>query len=233
MTPIVLPLLLMIIIIVGLVVFNNRTTKKPLTYQKSRWIFIGYILILIIGIAFAPLLPTTNAKQPNNSEFDDFYILSQSQYTELLDGGFTDIYQDNVDETWSFTYSRDSLFLDAVNFDGIVLIERTKDLQDKIEVNFIKDYAVMEVGAVMIDISEYQPDMTADLNTDVLLLQGPANEREVRLALTEPEFTISQFLDNKVGEGYSYSGSHFFYIRVPQELHVSYSDYLLVDFVKN
>lgn len=223
-----LPLLILVVIIGGGILVNRNVSKKPLMYQKSKWIFIGYVLLLVIASMFTFLLPTPDAtivKEEGNVDLSvdgHLYDMAQS-------GRFSEIAQEDIRKSWKFPFEDNSLSLDSPYNDISYLIEKTTDLDGKIEVYFLSGGQVVQVGNAVVDVSDYIPIVSIEINADALQFRYPIKNQEIAITYFEPAFPM-QLMD-QIDDGFSYAGSHFFYIRVPKDVEINYSEFLPVHFV--
>ncbi|WP_042144496.1 hypothetical protein [Paucisalibacillus sp. EB02] len=228
----ILPLIFIMIIILWLVAVNKRLTRKSLTLRQSKLIFVGYISFLLIATVFSLFLPSSEAKLIKNLTLRE--DMTDNLFMKAQQGGFSSIDQQRISQSWEFPYTGDSLTLSSDYYDEGILIERTNELKGKIEVYFIKDWQALGVNSVSMDVSEYTPDMDVEMTSDTLMVVSPEEELIIELAFSELAFPMKQMIgESQFGHGYSSSGSRFFYIRVPQDLQIEFSEYLYVDYVNN
>jgi hypothetical protein len=226
-----LPIIILIAIIVSIIFLNKRLQKSPLTYNKSKWVVIGYIIFLAVTAVIATLLPNTEAKVIVEDLERDW---SNSLYQRAHKGEFASFGEEEITDKWEFPYTNETITLDANLYEESILVEKTSQLNGKIEVYFIEDWQVMEINSITLDISDYIPAFGVGLEEDRLVFKGFSEDRKILIAYEEPEFTMRQFMrDYESESGYSYSGSRFLYIRVPESLKVEYNSNLIVDFVEN
>ena len=222
-----LPILFIIGIITFFILLNKRYKTKPVTFDKAKWIIIGYVSILFISTLFSSLLPKSEAVVVDQN-FENHW--QNSLYQKALDGNFSTFGATDISESWEFPLTSNTLSLESFNYEEPFLIERTNDLVDKVELYFIADWQVMEVNSIAIDISEYIPDVNIELEQNSLQVKG--DRTLIQLGYAEPNFTVVQFL-KEYESGFGYSGSRFFYIRIPENVTVDNTYALPIEEVKN
>lgn len=224
--------LLPILIVIGLIIFfvllNKRFKMKPVTFQKSKWIIIGYVSILLVAAICSLFLPSTKAKVVDNNIDEDW---ENSYYQQALNGNFSSIDSKGIKKSWEFPLTGNTLSFHLSNYEQAFIIERNSDLQDKVEVYYIENWHVMEVGSVKVDISDFIPEVDITVEQNVLRVIGTGTAN-VKMAYTDPDFTMIQFL-SEYDSGFGYAGSSFFYVRVPENLNIENAEEILAEEINN
>ncbi|SRR5690606_15206893 len=223
---------IILIIIFWFIAMNKRLTQKSLTTKKLKLIFIGYISILILGTVSAFFLPSSEANMMEG--LDPSGDMTDNLFMKAEQGEFSSIDKQRIADSWEYSYTGEKLTLSSDSYEEGILIERTDELKEAIEVFYIKDWQALGVNAAYMDVSEYTPDMGVELISDTLEFVSPEEEIIIELAFNELGFPMKQMIgESQFGNGYSSSGSRFFYIRVPEDLQIEFSEYLYVDYVNN
>ncbi|WP_036689258.1 hypothetical protein [Paucisalibacillus globulus] len=226
------PLLIIIIIILWFVTLKKRLTRKSLTLRQSTLIFIVYVTILLITTVVSLFLPSSEAniiEDPHQSE-----EWNGGLYMKAMQGEFSSIATSKISRSWEIPYTGDVITLASDYYDEGILVEKTDELNGQIEVYYIKDWQTLGVNSVSMDVSEYTPDMDVEMTSNTLQFVSPEKESTIHLAFNDLAFPMKQLIgESQFGNGFGSSGSSFFYIRVPRNLNVEFSDYMYIDYVEN
>jgi hypothetical protein len=229
----ILPLLVLAGIIIGIVLLNKRLTRKPLTYQKSKWIIIGYVTVLLVAAGFSFLLPTSEAKLVKESI--DEHAWENDLYYRAFTGDFSSLPAETITKSWEFPFSEETLDLEGLNYADAVLIEKNSNSNGIIEVFYVKGNHVMQVNTAAIAFTDYLPDVDVEIESNILRIISPVQKSEITLSYSDPAFTAKQFI-METGENdnqFSATSSRFVYIRIPADVKVEVSGNLYVEYVGN
>ncbi|MEH7010826.1 hypothetical protein V7087_08385 [Neobacillus niacini] len=219
--PILIVLIIAIAIIGILVKLSKNSSKKNFfSGNRIRWIFVGYISILIICTGLSPLLPkgdiTYKKVDVNQLERD-----SSELYEAAIQGNIENVDSEYILKTWNLEYSEKQLNIAVTNDDflsAVIIVERKNDNDGKIEAAFYKTGSSINNMA----ISELDKPLRMEMGKNTLRLENP-EKLILEFSQFQHAFPINQF----TGKGdFSdsnnfYEGTSILYLKIPKDLELN------------
>ncbi len=219
-----------IIFVVSTIIKKISKKASSFNVKTIRWIFIGYITILVTSTIFLLVFPigeedkTVSIAEAREIE-DNFYNATREGNLEKMDGLLT------IDE-WTFSFEEPTLHLNLNQGDqsSMRIWVKHKDTNDgNVDIfHYSTPYFTMGV-----DVTHLVRSPQLEMKNGTLEIGSTWGE-PVRMAKFHKEFTITQF----TGEGMFYDGhlsrvgTNALYIKVPANVEISAADYIHIDYVR-
>ncbi len=217
-----LPIMIILFIVVGLF-FLQRFSH----HRGVRFLFSGYLIILLISLITFYLLPDNRLSKinPFTSSINDDVEINKF-YEKAIRGQIEQLEDVKVREKWEFEISGDQLKVsEPEEFYTTYLFERKEENDHKVE---IFHYA----SESLVDLLELKDkhNFTISLEDNVLRMKGP-DPIQIKIAAFKKDFVINQFSSSKSNDNYLNSfghleGNQVIYIRVPKDIEISSPHYI-------
>lgn len=188
-------LIVFFLLSVGSIILMRYIGRK-MHYKKLRWIFGGYIAILLVSLAVINILPEGDFLKEETAKQNDQWMTDreyQDFYNAAGEGRLDQIKSAHKNKEWSFEYTGEQLNIVTVteqreNFD-IRVVVKNKDIDD----NIIE--AASYVGKSIMNGIEYTdkikpPEVVLEGNQLNIIKPG---RLEIKLAGFYRDLTIRQF----------------------------------------
>ncbi|CAH2715801.1 hypothetical protein BACCIP111895_02985 [Neobacillus rhizosphaerae] len=236
-----IPLLIIVIIVIGILVFSTRTRNKMVhkkgkfSYsQRVYWLLSGYVVILLICLilnAVQPVKIMDGLKKVNTADLERE---SLNLYDAAVEGSINQEGSKFLRKKWNFNYQGQQLNLAVIqdeNIDAMVVVEKKNNNDGKIEAEFYQTRSSYNG----MDITELANLPGMELAGDQLTLLNPKRS-EIKFSQFGNTFNIKQF----TGEPSLFSehhsefsgGQRIIYLRIPKDLELNYPENLNLQFVE-
>lgn len=228
----ILPLLIILIIIIAIVILSKRNGSKNTFFgKKIRWIFGGYLAILVICAGLSPLLPT-NGKTYKTINVKHLDNESMKLYETVLKGNIDKVDSKFIKKTWNLDYQDEQLAITTPNEEFIetsIIVERKTVNDGEIEAVYYKSGSSVNG----MDISDLEKSLQLKIEKNTVRIENP--ERLTReFTQFQQAFPINQFT-GKGGFSHSnnfYEGNSILYLKVPKDLKINAPSELNVQYVE-
>lgn len=210
-----LPIVLLLVIITIVFVISNVWKKYVGGYRRGiKWLFALYIMTLLIAACISYILPIEKPiKEEKVENVPYIYDYIESGRKDEIDPRF-------IRRQWEYSLAEEELQIYAPenNFNGTtILVERTDDLKDKVEVTFYQTPTYM-YGKRMTDQAPL-PIIKQEKN--VLYMMKPeevsVEENTFKREFPFNQFTGEEFMSN--GADISY-GQDLLFVRIDHSIKV-------------
>lgn len=235
----IIPILIVVVIVFAIVAFMSRIMKGTANRQgkyvyshRIRWVFSGYVAILLICVGIDALLPSNeipDRKIVNNQDLE-------KERLDLVDfaakGRIDQVDSKYIDKKWNLDYPDHQLDIAVKNdefFSEQIVVERKKTNDNKIEAIYYKSRSSMND----MDITELINTPSLELGGNRLTLIKP---EKVMLKFTQFQnaFTVTQFT-GEIGINHStsfFEGQSMLYLKIPKDLELADKSNLNINFVE-
>lgn len=215
-------LIILVIVIIFLAIFMKRTLNRRGKYVYShrvRWIFGGYLAILLICAGMDMVLPIKGRTDMKMVHTEDLEKESLALYNDALAGRIDQVDHSFIAKKWSFDFHERKLNLEVVNdqfLDIQILVERKKTNDDKVEAVFYKTRS-----------SVNDMDTTKLINPPQIKLEGNGialmspNKSKIDFSRFQNVFTVTQFTGGDSLYSHHtdfFQGQKLLYLRIPKDL---------------
>ncbi|OIJ11634.1 hypothetical protein BKP35_11900 [Anaerobacillus arseniciselenatis] len=222
--------ILAIIFVVSSII--KKVSQKAASFNATtiKWIFIGYITILVAATIFLFVVPIgVEEKNVSINEArqieENFYNATHEGNLEKIEGLLT------IDE-WEFSFEEPVLHLNLNQGDqsSMRILVKNKDTNDG-NVNIV--HYSTPYFTLGVDVTHVVRSPQLEMINGTLEIGSTWGE-PVRMAKFHKEFTITQF----TGEGMFYDGhlsrvgTNALYIKVPANVEISAADYVHIEYVR-
>jgi hypothetical protein len=218
--PIVIVVIMVIAITSLLVNLTKRSSKVLLSGSRIRWMFVGYLSILLIFSGLSPLLPegeiTYQKVDINQLESD-----SNELYEAAIQGKIENVDSKYIVKTRKFDYPEKQLNIAVVNEDFLsasIFVERKTTNDGKIEALHYQTGSGLNEMA----LSDLMQPLGINIDKNTLLLENP-EKLKLEFSQFQQAFPINQF----TGKGdFSdinnfYDGTSILYLKIPKDLELN------------
>ena len=228
----VIPLLIILIIIIAIVRLWKSTGRKNTFFGKRiRWIFGGYLAILVICAGLSPLLPT-DEKIYKAIDVNDLDHEGTELYEAALAGNIDKVDSNYIKKTWNLDYQDEQLAITTPNEEFIetsIIIERKTVNDGEIEAVYYKSGSSVNG----MDISDLEKPLRMKIEKNTMRIENP-EKLTLEFTQFQQAFPINQFT-GKGGFSHShnfYEGASILYLKVPKDLKINAPSELNVQYVE-
>jgi hypothetical protein len=200
--------------------------------KRVRWIFAGYIAILVICAGLSPWLPTDGK---SNNQTIDLNVLEHADtelYEAALAGNIDKVDSNYIKKTWNLNYQGQQLTLTTPMEEFIntsIMVKRKTVNDGEIEAVYYKSGSSVNG----MDISDLEKPLRMDIKNNTMRIEDP-EKLTLEFSQFQQAFPINQF----TGKGsFSHSnnfylGTSILYLKVPKDLELNSSSELNVQFIE-
>src|SRR3954451_23121798 len=168
----ILPLLIIIIIIIAIVRLSKRSGRKNTFFGKQiRWIFGGYLAILVICAGLSPLLPT-DEKIYKGTDVNNLDHAGIELYEAALAGKIDKVDNKYIKKTWNLDYQDEQLAITTPNEEFIetsIIVERKTMNDGEIEAVYYKSGSSVNG----MDISDLEKPLQMKIEKNTMRIENP------------------------------------------------------------
>ncbi|MEH7493904.1 hypothetical protein [Neobacillus niacini] len=218
--PIVIVVIMVIAITSLLVNLTKRSSKVLFSGSRIRWMFVGYLSILLVCTGLSPMLPkgeiTYQKVDVNQLERD-----SNELYEAAIQGNIENVDSKYFVKTRNFDYTEKQLNIAVVNEDFLsasIFVERKTTNDGKIEALHYQTGS----GLNEMSISDLMQPLGINIDKNTLMLENP-EKIKLEFSQFQQAFPINQF----TGKGdFSdtnnfYGGTSILYLKIPKDLELN------------
>ena len=218
--PIVIVVIMVIAITSLLVNLTKRSSKVLFSGSRIRWMFVGYLSILLVCTGLSPMLPkgeiTYQKVDVNQLERD-----SNELYEAAIQGNIENVDSKYFVKTRNFDYTEKQLNIAVVNEDFLsasIFVERKTTNDGKIEALHYQTGS----GLNEMSISDLMQPLGINIDKNTLMLENP-EKTKLEFSQFQQAFPINQF----TGKGdFSdtnnfYGGTSILYLKIPKDLELN------------
>jgi hypothetical protein len=229
-------IILVIVIVAFLTIFMKRTFNRRGKYVYShrvRWIFCGYLAILLICAGMDTVLPVKGRADMKMVHTEDLEKESLALYNDAKAGRIDKVDPSLIAKKWSFDFHERELNLAVANdefLDIQIFVERKKMNDDKIEAVFYQTRSSMND----MDITKLINPPLIKLGGNGIMLINP-NKSKIDFSRFQNIFTVTQFTGgSSFFEHHSdfFEGQRILYLRIPKDLELLNKTDLNLQFVE-
>ncbi|SDN26221.1 hypothetical protein [Bacillus sp. OK048] len=228
----ILPLIIILIIIIAIVRQSKSSGRKNTFFGKQiRWVFGGYLAILVICAGLSPLLPT-DEKIYKAIDVKDLDHAGIELYDAALAGNIDKVDSNYIKKTWNLDYQDQQLAITAANEEYIetsIIVERKTVNNGEIEAVYYKSRSSVNG----MDISDLEKPLQMKIEKNTMRLENP-EKLTLEFTQFQQAFPINQFTGKR---GFSdsnsiYEGNSVLYLKVPKDLKINAPSELNVQYVE-
>lgn len=213
--------LVVLVGIAGILIWGIKGMQQSFLKNKRyvKMLLMGYGILLIASVFVYEVLPT-NDKEPDFSRSSEDWLDKEVGRIDdaIFNGRTEEVDPRFIMKEWKWKYSGKELGVEEQDwFDGMVIVERKDDNDGIIDGTY---YANSVVGGIDLT-NEYQP-REVTLEKQTLYLKGQWEEKEMKFAIFEKEFVITQFTGERKG-GMNFGGFmeiNYLYLKIPKDLKI-------------
>jgi hypothetical protein len=229
--PIVIVVIMVIAITSLLINLTKRSSKVVFSGNRIRWIFVGYLSILLLCTGLSPLLPKEGISYKeidvNQLERD-----SNELYEAAIQGNIENVDSEYILKTRNFDYTENQLNIAVVNEDFLsasIIVERKTTNDGKIEALHYQTGSGLNEMA----ISDLMQPLKINIDKNTLRLENP---EKLKLEFTQFQhaFPINQFTGKSDFSDLNnfYNGTSILYLRIPNDLELNTTYEIDLQYVK-
>lgn len=229
--PIVIVVIIIFTITSLLINLTKRSSKVLFSGNRIRWIFVGYLSILLLCSGLSPLLPKGEISYQkvdvNQLERD-----SNELYKAAIQGKIENVDSKYIVKTRKFDYSEKQLNIAVVNEDFLsasIFVERKTTNDGKIEALHYQTGS----GLNQMTISDLMQPLKINIDKNTLILENP-EKLKLEFSQFQQAFPINQF----TGKGdFSdmnnfYDGTSILYLKIPKDLELTTTNEIALEYVE-
>ncbi|WHY01296.1 hypothetical protein [Neobacillus sp. DY30] len=229
--PIVIVVIMVIAITSLLINLTKRSSKVFFSGNRIRWMFVGYLSILLICTGLSPLLPkgeiTYQKIDANQLEKD-----SEELYEAAISGNIENVHSKYIVKNRKFDYTEKQLDIAVVNEDFLsasIIVERKTTNDQKIEALHYQTGS----GLNEMSISDLMQPLGINIDKNTLILENPPKIK-LEFSQFQQAFPINQF----TGKG-DFSdtnnfidGTSILYLKIPKDLELTTTNEIALEYVE-
>lgn len=230
------PLFIVIIMVIAITSLLINLTKRSnklnfFSGNRIRWMFVGYLSILLICTGLSPLLPkgdiTYQKVDVNQLERD-----SKELYDAAIQGSIENVDTEYIVTTRNFDYTEKQLNIAVANDDFLsasIFVERKSINDGKIEATHYQTGSGLNDMA----LSDLMQPLKISIDKDTLRLENP-EKLKLEFSQYQQVFPINQF----TGKGdFSdsnnfYDGTSILYLKIPKDLELNTTYEIALEYVE-
>ncbi|MEH7177019.1 hypothetical protein [Neobacillus vireti] len=228
----ILPLLIILIIIIAIVRMSKSSGRKNYFFGKPiRWLFGGYLAILVICAGLSPLLPE-DEKIDKAIDVNNLDRAGIELYETALAGNIDKVDSNYIKKTWNLEYQNQQLAIISPNEEYIetsIIVKRKTVNDGGIDAVYFKSGSSVNG----MDISDLEKPLRMKIENNTMRIENP-EKLELKFTQFQQAFPISQFT-GKGGFSHShnfYEGTSILYLKVPKDLKINAPSELNVQYVE-
>lgn len=204
-------------------------SKNNSSVKRVRWMFGGYVVILLLSTGFASFVPEQKMNPGNKVDTDRLNNEGAEFETKALEGKVDQLDSKWKRKAWSINYQGQQLHIVASsdNYSDVMIIAERKATNDnQIEATFYQSTVAINNHEIA-----QRPQLEVVLADDGLVLR----QRRAQLSYTQfvNTFPISQFNGETMfsHSGSFYESQSFLYLKIPKDLEVIPQENLHFEYV--
>ena len=235
-----LPILIILFIVIIIGSFTARSMKRKVNNRTRsmsgkwvRWIFAGYISLLLICVIFISVIPEKNMndfkKAPIGSIEKEGVALVDAAATGKIDS----INSDFIEKKWNLNFLEQKLNVRIENdefIDTQIFVERKKTNDHKIEIVYYKTRSSVND----MDVTKLTNPLFLKLAGNTLTINNP-KKAKLKFSMFNNVFAVNQFTgETSLFEHHSsfFEGQSILYMRIPKDLELINKPDINIQFVK-
>lgn len=221
----VVPIIIVIIMVFAITsLLVNLTKRRHKGYffsgNRIRWVFIGYICILLLCAGLSPLLPkgeiTYQKVDVNQLERE-----SKELYDAAILGNIDNVDSKYIIKTQNFDYAEKQLNIAVANEDFLsasIFVERKTINDGKIEAIHYQTGS----GLNDMSLSDLMQPLKINIDKNTLIFENP-EKLKLEFSQFKHAFPITQFTGNgEFGDSTDfYDGTSILYLKIPKDLELT------------
>ena len=227
-----IPLVIIVIVIIAIVRLTKSSGRKNNFFgKKIRWIFGGYLAILVICAGLSPLLSTDGITY-KAIDVKDLDHAGTELYEAALAGNIDKVDSNYIKKAWNLDYQDQQLAITTPNEEFIetsIIVERKTVNDGGIDAVYFKS----ESSVNGMDISDLEKPLQMKIEKNTMRIVNP-EKLELEFTQFQQAFPINQFT-GKGGFSHShnfYEGTSILYLKVPKDLKINAPSELNVQYVE-
>lgn len=228
--PIVIVVIIIFTITSLLINLTKRSSKVLFSGNRIRWIFVGYLSILLLCSGLSPLLPkgdiTYKGVDVKQLEKD-----SNELYKAANQGNIENLDSKYIVKTRKFDYSEKQLNIAVINEDFLsasIFVERKTTNDGKIEALHFQTGS----GLNEMTLSDLMQPLKINIDKNTLILENP-EKLKLEFSQFQQAFPINQFTGKGVFSDTNnfYDGTSILYLKVPKDLELTTTNEIALEYV--
>jgi hypothetical protein len=229
--PIVIVVIMVIAITSLLVNLTKRSSKVLLSGSRIRWMFVGYLSILLICSGLSPLLPKGEITY-QKVDVDQLERDSKELYEAAIQGKIENVDSKYIVKTRKFDYPEKQLNIAVDNEDFLsasIFVERKTINDGKIEALHYQTSS----GLNEMTLSDLMQPLGIHIDKNTLILENP-EKLKLEFSQFQQAFPINQF----TGKG-DFSdtnnfidGTSILYLKIPKDLELNSTNEIALEYVE-
>ena len=215
-----------------LINLTKRSNKLNfLSGNRIRWMFVGYISILLICTGLSPLLPKGELTY-QKVDVDQLEKDNQELYEAAIQGNIENVDSEYIVKTWNLDYSEKQLNIAVTNDDFLsapIIVERKTVNDGKIEA------AQYKKGSGLNDmvITDLVQPSSLNIDKNTLRLENP-EKIILKFSQFQQAFPIKQFTGkgNFSDSNNFYEGTGILYLKIPKDLELNTTSAIDIQYVE-
>ncbi|MEH7275707.1 hypothetical protein [Neobacillus vireti] len=228
----IIPLLIILIIIIAIVRMSKSSGRNNYFFGKPiRWLFGGYLAILVICAGLSPLLPE-DEKIDKAIDVNNLDRAGIELYETALAGNIDKVDSNYIKKTWNLEYQNQQLAIIAPNEEYIetsIIVKRKTVNDGGIDAVYLKS----ESSVNGMDISDLEKPLQIKIEKNEMRIQNP-ERLELKFTQFQQPFVINQFTGKSTFSHSNniYEGTSVLYLKVPKDLKINAATELNVQYVE-
>jgi hypothetical protein len=229
--PIVIVVIMVIAITSLLVNLTKRSSKVLLSGSRIRWMFVGYLSILLICSGLSPLLPKGEITY-QKVDADQLERDSTELYEAAIQGKIENVDSKYMVKTRNFDYPEKQLNIEVDNEDFLstsIFVERKTINDGKIEALHYQTGSGLNDMA----ISDLMQPLGINIDKNTLRLENP-EKIKLEFSQFQQAFPISQFTGKgDFGDTNNFiDGTSILYLKIPKDLELNTTNEIALEYVE-